>query len=68
MQSSDSPSYRESDLKNESFLKLPPYARVARFFLVPDTKTGKSVPNEHNTYILNCHKISQISIKYSKWP
>jgi hypothetical protein len=34
--------------------------RVARFFLVHDTKTGKNVPNEHKMY--------QMVIKYPKWP
>jgi hypothetical protein len=33
--------------------------RVARFFLVHDTKTGKNVPNEHKMY--------QMVIKYPKW-
>jgi hypothetical protein len=32
--------------------------RVARFFLVHDTKTGKNVPNEHKMY--------QMVIKYPK--
>jgi hypothetical protein len=36
------------------------FHRVARFFLGHDTKTGKNVPNGH--------KISQMSVKYSKWP
>jgi hypothetical protein len=40
--------------------------RVARFFLVHDTKTGKIVPNEQKIFIV--HKISQMSVKYSKWP
>jgi hypothetical protein len=34
--------------------------RVARFFLVHDTKTGKNLPNEHKTY--------QMDIKYPKCP
>jgi hypothetical protein len=34
--------------------------RVARSFLVHDTKTGKNVPNEH--------KMHQIVIKYTNWP
>jgi hypothetical protein len=34
-------------------------AKVARFFLVRDTKTGKNVPNEHKMY--------QIFIKYPKY-
>jgi hypothetical protein len=37
-------------------------ARVARFFLVHNTKTGRNVQNEPNG-----HKISQTSLKYSKW-
>jgi hypothetical protein len=34
--------------------------RVARFFLVHDSKTGKNVPN--------AHKIYQTAIKYPKSP
>jgi hypothetical protein len=34
--------------------------RIARLFLVHDTKTGKNVPNENKMY--------RIVIKYSKWP
>jgi hypothetical protein len=46
---------------------LGPGGRVARFFLVHDTKTGKKVTN--GTQIVpNSHKISQMSVKYSKWP
>jgi hypothetical protein len=37
----------------------PVSSRVARFFLVQHTKTGKNVPNYH--------KIYQMSIKYTKW-
>jgi hypothetical protein len=37
--------------------------RVARFFLVHDTQTGKMY--QMNT---KCNKISQIFVKYSKWP
>jgi hypothetical protein len=33
--------------------------RVARFFLVKLTKTGKNVPNDRNLY--------QMAIKYTKW-
>jgi hypothetical protein len=36
--------------------------RVARFFLVRDSKTGKNVPNEHKMY-QNSHQISQMSVK-----
>jgi hypothetical protein len=35
-------------------------SRVARFFLVHDTKTGKNAPNEHTMY--------QMVIKYPKCP
>jgi hypothetical protein len=35
-------------------------SRVARFFLVRDTKTGKNVPNEHKLY--------RMVIKYPKSP
>jgi hypothetical protein len=35
-------------------------SRVARFFLVQNTKTGKNIPNFHKLY--------QMSIKYSKRP
>jgi hypothetical protein len=28
-------------------------SKVARFFLVHDTKTGKNVPNEHKMYQMN---------------
>jgi hypothetical protein len=41
--------------------------RVARFFLVHDTKTGKYVPKDHKMH-QNGHKISQMSLKYFKWP
>jgi hypothetical protein len=34
--------------------------RVARFFLVQNTKTGKNIPNYHELY--------QMDIKYNKWP
>jgi hypothetical protein len=39
--------------------------RVARFFLIHDTKTGKNVPNEHKKYQIlikhpNVHKIYQM--------
>jgi hypothetical protein len=34
--------------------------RVARFFLVHDTKSGTNVPNEHKMY--------QMVIKYTKYP
>jgi hypothetical protein len=34
--------------------------RVARFFWVHDTKTGKNVTNEHKRY--------QMVITYPKWP
>jgi hypothetical protein len=36
--------------------------RVARFFLVHDTKTGKM-----NTKLPSEHKMYQMVIKYSKW-
>jgi hypothetical protein len=36
------------------------YSRVARFFLVQNTKKGKNIPNYHELY--------KISIKYSKRP
>jgi hypothetical protein len=42
-------------------------ARVARFFLVHDTNTGKNVPNEHKInkmFIKNICKILQMAIKY----
>jgi hypothetical protein len=29
---------------------IDPRSRVARFFLVHDTETGKTVPNEHNMF------------------
>jgi hypothetical protein len=35
------------------------------FFVENDTKTGKNVPNEHE---MHGYKISQMSLKYSKWP
>jgi hypothetical protein len=34
--------------------------RVARFFLIKHTKTGKNIPNGH--------KIYPRAIKYAKWP
>jgi hypothetical protein len=42
----------------QSNYKAMPETRVARFFLVQDTKTGKNVPNEH--------KMLQMIIKYTK--
>jgi hypothetical protein len=41
--------------------------RVARFFLVHDTKTGKNVPNEHKMYQMLI-QFFQMAVKYSKWP
>jgi hypothetical protein len=40
--------------------------KVARFFLVRDTKTGKYVPNQHKNYqnFPNGLKIFQMAIKY----
>jgi hypothetical protein len=38
----------------------PRKTRVARFFLLRDTKTGKNVPHEHKMY--------QMVIKYPKCP
>jgi hypothetical protein len=35
-------------------------SRVARFFLVQHTKTGKNIPNDY--------KIDQMTVKYTKWP
>jgi hypothetical protein len=55
------------------------WIRVARFFLVHDTKTGKYVPNEHKIYQMNAkctkwtlnvpneHKMYQMNIKCTKW-
>jgi hypothetical protein len=40
--------------------EIPYLARVARFFLVQNTKTGKNIPN--------CHKMYQMAIKYFQWP
>jgi hypothetical protein len=34
-------------------LEIAVQCRVARFFLVHDTKTGKNVPTEHKMYQLN---------------
>jgi hypothetical protein len=42
--------------------------RVARFFLVYDTKTGNNIPMVYKMYRMVICKISQISIKFSKWP
>jgi hypothetical protein len=42
------------------FAMISVATRVARFFLVHDTKTGKNVTNGH--------KISPMTVKYSKWP
>jgi hypothetical protein len=44
--------------------KLPARIRVARFFLVRDTKTGKNTKLTQN--IPNGHKIHEMSVKYSK--
>jgi hypothetical protein len=45
------------------------YTRVARFFLVQNTKTGKNIPNYHKLYQISIkynkdHKMDQVSIKY----
>jgi hypothetical protein len=40
--------------------------RVARFFLVQNTKTGENSPNYHKMYRMVIR--TQIYIKYSKWP
>jgi hypothetical protein len=40
-------------------LKRDLTSRVARFFLVQHTKTGKNIPNNH--------KIYQLATKYTKW-
>jgi hypothetical protein len=37
--------------------------RVARFFLVQDTKTGKNIPNDHKIYLPNAHKIFPMAVK-----
>jgi hypothetical protein len=42
------------------------FCRVARFFLVCDTKTGKMYKTTQN--VPSGHKIFQMAIKYSKWP
>jgi hypothetical protein len=36
--------------------------------LVHDTKTGKYVPTKRTQNVPNGHKISQMSVKYLKWP
>jgi hypothetical protein len=46
---------------------LTPPSRVARFYLVHGTKTGKNVPNQHKMYQMVTYLISQMSLKYSKW-
>jgi hypothetical protein len=46
-------------------IKIWQPCRVARFFLVLDTKTGINVPNEHRMYH-NGHKISQMCLNFSK--
>jgi hypothetical protein len=51
----------ESDMNKKSNV-----SRVARFFLVHDTKTGKYTKLKHN--VSNGHKIFQMSIKCPKWP
>jgi hypothetical protein len=50
-------------------VKVEVAGRVARFFLVHGTKTGKNVPNEHKMYQMAIQypiicKIFQIAIKY----
>jgi hypothetical protein len=45
-------------LRNNGFFLTA--TRVARFFLVQNTKTGENIPNLHELY--------QISIKYNKRP
>jgi hypothetical protein len=52
---------RQPELVSDGFK-----TRVARFFLLHDTKTGEIY--QMNTNVPNGHKISQMSVKYSKWP
>jgi hypothetical protein len=41
------------DFTDEIIFDMASMARVARFFLVHDTETGKNVPNEHKMYQMN---------------
>jgi hypothetical protein len=54
--SAKNPSERDTTYNMPLLVRL----RVARFFLVHDTKTGKNVPNENKIY----HRV----IKYPKAP
>jgi hypothetical protein len=47
-------------LANSVELYIPMTSRVARFFLVQQTKKGENVPNDH--------KIYQTAIYHTKWP
>jgi hypothetical protein len=42
--------------------------RVARFFLVHDTKTVKNVSGEHKIYQRVIKYPHKLSVKYSRWP
>jgi hypothetical protein len=42
--------------------------RVARFFWLRDTKTEKNVIKEHKMYQMVITYVSQMSVKYFKWP
>jgi hypothetical protein len=46
--------------KNALLFKREIASKVARFFLVQNTKTGENIPNYHELY--------QMSIKYNKRP
>jgi hypothetical protein len=48
-----------TELKKTVKNKVPEF-RVARFFLLQNTKTGKNIPNYH--------KIYQMAIEYFQWP
>jgi hypothetical protein len=56
-----------SSLPNRA-LTLISSSRVARFFSVKYTNTGKNIPQKHKIYVRNGHKIYQIAVKYTKWP
>jgi hypothetical protein len=38
-------------------------SRVARFFLVQNTKTGSKIPNDHKIYQIFGHKIFPMAVK-----
>jgi hypothetical protein len=60
---------QNSSFSTSTLFTVP--SRVARFFLVHDTKKmyrRNSKMNQMNSHVPNGHKISHMSVKYSEWP